>query len=105
MVYNRCNEMCPEHRCELCQRLVFETTRHHLIPRARHSNRRIRKKHGKEKLKKTVDLCDPCHSQVHRLLSEKELEATYNTLERLAGNSEIARYLNWVRNKRPDLKL
>ena len=41
-------------------------------------------------------LCEPCHNTVHVHLSEHELEATYNTLEDLARQPEIAKFVSWV---------
>lgn len=80
--------------CVLCKR-EKELTKHHLIPKTLH--KRYRKKFGKLRLKETVDVCDDCHSQIHKLFTEKELALEYNTLELLlesAGCHHIVSYNN-----------
>ena len=85
--------------CALCGR-PERLTRHHLIPRTRHRNRRIRRQYRLEDLQKAVALlCRPCHNHVHRVLSEKDLERDYNTLDALQGHPEIARFVAWIADK------
>ncbi len=50
-------------------------------------------------------LCRACHKFVHSVLSEKELAAEYSTLERLRTHPEIQKFIQWVSNKRPDLRV
>lgn len=89
-------------RCELCERHVRELTRHHLIPRTRHSNRRNKRDFDREDVKhRLARLCRPCHSNVHATLDNKQLERDYNTIEALARHPQIARFTDWIR-KRPD---
>ncbi|WP_257883200.1 HNH endonuclease [Hymenobacter sp. DG01] len=47
-----------------------------------------------------VDLCQPCHSTVHLLLTNRELARRYNTVESLRGAEELQKYLHWVRRNR-----
>lgn len=68
-------------KCELCELEEMMLTSHHLTPRMRH-NKRVKRDLGKER-NKTADLCVPCHSQLHRLFTEKELERNLNTIEKL----------------------
>lgn len=79
--------------CELCLRAVAHPTRHHLVPRTRQKGTRERER--------IAWLCAPCHKQIHVLLSEKELERAYDTIEKLAAHPEVARFVRWVA-KRPD---
>jgi hypothetical protein len=44
-------------------------------------------------------MCRPCHKQLHALFSEKELERSYDTLEKLAAHPEVERFVAWVRDK------
>ncbi|MCG5535008.1 hypothetical protein [Ectothiorhodospira mobilis] len=89
----------PE-RCALCGRVLEELTRHHLIPRARHHNRRNKRRFGRTEVRERVIwVCRPCHSQVHRVLDEKTLERSYNTLEALQGHPEIRRFTRWIADK------
>ena len=94
--------MAPSGACELCGRRVAEPTRHHLVPRTRHSNRRIRRDRERSDVRDAVaQLCRPCHKQVHTLFSEKELERSLDTVEKLAAHPEVARFVAWIRDK-PD---
>jgi 5-methylcytosine-specific restriction endonuclease McrA len=85
--------------CGLCGRLVELRTRHHLIPRSRHANKRVKKSFSREALQRTVPLCGACHRQIHRTLTEKELEREYNTVEALLAHPGISRFVRWVERK------
>lgn len=74
--------------CELCERIVEETTRHHLIPKNR-------------KESPTVDLCRPCHDQVHAVFTHHELKQRYDTLEKLKAADEMRKFVRWVRKADP----
>ena len=78
-----------ETRCGLCERAVQQTSRHHLVPReegGRHSE--------------TVDLCQPCHSSVHRFLTNRALAQQYHTVEALRAADELQGYLSWIRKNK-----
>ncbi len=75
-------------------------TRHHLIPRTRHRNKRNQKRFTRETVRERVTwLCRPCHKQIHSLIGEKELEQTYNTIESLAVHPGMARFVRWIADK------
>ncbi|MBD3670420.1 MAG: hypothetical protein HUJ29_06570 [Gammaproteobacteria bacterium] len=94
----------PEH-CELCGRQMEALTRHHLIPRMRHRNRRTQRQFDRdERTSRILWVCRPCHNHIHAVFSEKELAAQYNTRERLSAHHEIARFINWIANKPPGFK-
>jgi len=76
-------------RCGLCEREVQATSRHHLVPREEGG------RYGP-----TVDLCQPCHSSVHRFLSNRALARNYSTVEALRGAEELQTYLRWVKKQR-----
>ena len=76
-------------RCELCEREVQATSRHHLVPREEGG------RYGS-----TVDLCQPCHSSVHRFLSNRALARNYASVEALRGAEELQTYLRWVKKQR-----
>lgn len=84
--------------CALCGR-EEELTRHHLIPRTRHSNRRNKRDFDRATVHRTVGLCRPCHKQVHAVLTEKELEREWNTVPKLLQHPEIERFVAWIRGK------
>ncbi len=93
-------------QCELCGRMVDEVTKHHLIPRTRHANKRNKKQFDRREVKARIALlCHPCHKQVHALFTEKELERDYNTLERLKSHPEVAKFIGWLRDKPAALKV
>ena len=87
--------------CELCGRKEIEVTRHHLIPKTRHSNKRNQKLFDRDEVRtRMADLCRPCHSFIHKVLTEKEMELAFNTIEALRAHPEIAKFAEWV-SKRP----
>ena len=95
----------PDERCELCDRPVGEDnlTRHHLLPRAR-ARRMKRRKMARRDLKRrdpgrTVNLCRPCHRNVHASLSNGDLERGYDSLETLSAHPDVKRFTDWVRSK------
>lgn len=75
--------------CGLCEREVQATSRHHLVPREEGG------KHGP-----TVELCQPCHSSVHRFLSNRALARQYASVEALRTAEELQTYLRWIRKQR-----
>ena len=85
--------------CELCGRAAVDLTRHHLIPRTRHTNQRAKRESTREERQEVIWLCRPCHNQVHAVLTEKELERDYRTLAQLTTHPEIAKFIDWIRNK------
>ena len=86
-----------EGRCELCGRVVTPLTRHHLIPRGTHHNRRVRRQFSREAMQhRILRVCAPCHRQIHRVASEKELALRYNTRESLLGHPALKRFVDWV---------
>ncbi len=87
-----------EGTCAICGR--EETlTRHHLIPRTRHHNKRNQREFDRVIVKQVVGVCRPCHSQIHGLLTEKELEREYFTLHKLRGNGELMKFAAWIATK------
>ncbi len=88
--------------CELCGRQVREVTRHHLIPRTRHKNKRNKRTFDRTEVKTRIALlCRPCHKNLHVLFTEKELEQDFNTLETLRAHPEVRKFTQWIRT-RPD---
>lgn len=75
--------------CPLCEEEVSpsDTSEHHIVPRS---------KGGKEK----EPVCNPCHSQIHALFTNKEL-AEMETLGTLLDQESIKTYIKW-RKKHPN---
>jgi len=78
-----------ETRCGLCERAVQHTSRHHLVPREEGG------RYGD-----TVDLCQPCHSSVHRFLTNRALAQQYHTVAALRAADELQGYLSWIRKNK-----
>lgn len=93
----------PPVRCELCDRYVTGLTKHHLIPRARHHNKKARKQFERAVMTTQIAwLCRPCHKQVHALFSEKELAESYFEVSRLRKHPEMQIFIEWIANKPAD---
>jgi hypothetical protein len=89
----------PTH-CALCGRALQRLTRHHLIPKTRHKNKRNKKRFDRADVReRIVWICRPCHSHVHAVFTEKELEYEYNTLEKLAAQPAIGKFTEWIKTK------
>lgn len=89
----------PDH-CELCERPVARLTRHHLIPKRLHRKKRFQKQFNREDMiTRTLWVCRPCHNAIHRAASEHELGERYNTRETLLELDELARFVEWLRDK------
>jgi 5-methylcytosine-specific restriction endonuclease McrA len=98
--------MGPLGACELCGRQGVNLTRHHLIPRTRHSNKKTRQLYSREEAAtRLAILCRACHKYVHTVLTEKELERGFNTIERLRDHPQIRKFADWVRNKPAGLRV
>ncbi|MBI1249739.1 hypothetical protein GC197_18085 [bacterium] len=85
-------------QCELCGDEAFNE--HHLIPRHCHRKSWFKKRHSKEMMQQTIDVCAMCHRMIHNLVpDEKELGRHYNTIELLVAHPEIENYLAWKRKR------
>lgn len=84
------------HTCQLCEREVESTTRHHLIPRTVHRNKWFKKNFSRAEMNTTVPLCRPCHRQIHKLIPEKEMGRHFNTLEKLRANEKVLTFVRWL---------
>ena len=78
--------------CALCDREIPPALRdaHHLIPKS---------KGGVV----TVLMHRACHKQIHASFTETELARYYPTVQALRAHPEIARFINWVKQKPTDL--
>lgn len=84
----------PPAVCALCERPIPDgarASRHHLTPRLK----------GGARLG-TVLLHQICHNAIHARFNEAELARRLSDVESLRAEPEIARFLEWVRNKPPD---
>lgn len=78
--------------CPICGRAYDRTmTAHHLIPHA---------KKGKE----TVVLHSICHSKIHSIFTNAELNNYYHTIDRIMEREEMVKFAKWVAKKGPNYK-
>lgn len=86
--------------CELCGRGGLELTKHHLIPRMRHRNKQVQRRFSRENMQQQVIwVCRPCHTNLHCMISEKELAVHFNTRDRLLAHPGVARFVTWIQTK------
>ncbi|MFW6359613.1 MAG: HNH endonuclease [Chroococcales cyanobacterium] len=81
-------------KCELCERDVPRLTVHHLVPRQN-------TKRKKEDPGETVNICSPCHRQIHVLFNNKELAKSFNTISKLRNEPRMEKFLAWVKKQDP----
>ena len=76
--------------CFLCGRLLGRRVEyHHIVPKSRG---------GRE----TAPIHPICHRTIHAALTNRELERDYADPAALRAFPEVARFLNWIRDKEPD---
>ncbi|MFA9460176.1 hypothetical protein [Thiohalorhabdus methylotrophus] len=91
--------------CALCGRIGPRLTVHHLIPRAMHRRKWVRRRFGSEEPKRRLlYVCHPCHKHIHAVLTEQELARHYNTAEALLGHPDIRRFVAWIADKPADFR-
>lgn len=86
--------------CLICER-EMPLTFHHLIPKSTH--KKMIKQHGYTKLYLNthgIDICRPCHSQIHRLIPLDDMAMEYNTLEKVLSHSGVQSWIPWIRKQK-----
>ena len=84
------NKMNTANACELCQRANMKLTFHHLIPRKMHSKKYVQKVHPNIELNRYgINLCIPCHKQLHKLFTHRELALEYYSPETIKTSQVI----------------
>lgn len=75
--------------CALCGRQLAEPyDEHHIVPKSRG---------GTEKIK----LHRICHSKIHSVFGNRELQHHYNTVEKLREHPDIQKFVKWIQGKPP----
>lgn len=85
-------------QCELCEREMDALTAHHLIPKQN-------TKRKNEEPGPTIDICSACHRQIHSLFDNKHLAQELNTLEKLKTDSQMQKFVAWVKKQKPDKRI
>ena len=81
--------------CALCRRRGpdLPTERHHLRPERRAES-------------PVIEVCSPCHDQLHALFTNGELRERYDTASALRNADRMAEYLSWIRTtKKTDIRV
>lgn len=98
--------MTESNICEMCKREAASLTKHHLIPKTRHKNKKNKKNFSRQEVKERLAmLCRNCHSAIHKFLTNKELEYDYNTLEALLAHPEISKFVMWLQKQPPGARV
>ncbi|RIB16849.1 hypothetical protein C2G38_1911280, partial [Gigaspora rosea] len=82
--------------CELCHRRM-PLTFHHLIPRAVH--KRVIKKGlftKDECLTRGTNICRPCHSACHKMISHEQMAYEYNSVDKLLEHEGVIKFVTWA---------
>jgi hypothetical protein len=80
--------------CLICGRELVpgkSVNEHHLVPKT-------------YKGRETITIHIICHTKIHSVFSEKELNDYYHTPERLREHPEMAKFIKWVRKKEPEFR-
>ena len=93
------DEECEPGLCPICGR-EMPLTFHHLIPKSTHKKMR---KLGYDKLFLNIngiDICRPCHSQIHRLIPLENMAMEYNTLEMIKSHPGVINWIPYIRKQK-----
>lgn len=91
--------------CICCGRAITEISKHHLIPRSRHHNKKVKRDFARTKLQQTISICRACHEQIHTIFSEKELGRHYNQIDNMLSHPAMVKFAAWIKNKPLNFKL
>ena len=81
-------------KCPLCKRDNYYPSDHHLIPKSRGGT-----------VEDTLCICGDCHSAIHKLFSNKELEAEYHTVEALLGHEKFSKTAKFIGKHDPQTRI
>lgn len=74
--------------CPLCGRPNHFPSDHHLVPKSRGG-------------KVTKTICSDCHNAIHRIWTNKELEASFHTVEAILAHPTFSKHAAWLRKQDP----
>ncbi|KAK9762225.1 hypothetical protein K7432_012255 [Basidiobolus ranarum] len=92
-------EFIPPGHCLLCARCM-PLTFHHLVPKATHRQMLKKKIFSKEQLGEGITICRPCHSAIHRLITNEVLAIEFNTLDKLLDNESLQKWIKYAEKQR-----
>ena len=85
-------------QCQLCDRDCPTLTVHHLVPRQYARRKKL-------DVGPLIDICPPCHKQLHTLFSNKRLAEELNSADKLKSTPELRKFLAWIRKQDPNKKV
>jgi 5-methylcytosine-specific restriction endonuclease McrA len=86
---------CPnKFVCPICGRNIPEQyiEKHHLVPKSKKGTN-------------TVDVCCNCGDMLHKVISIKEMQKEYNTVEALKSHPDVQKWSKWVSKKPTDFSV
>lgn len=83
-------------KCPLCKRDLIHPSDHHLKPKCRG---------GKKDEENMVLICADCHSAIHGLFSNKELEREYNSVDALLSDDKLCKAIKFISKQDPNRRL
>lgn len=72
---------------------------HHMIPKLILKRMRNSGKESVDVAKYLVEVCRPCHNEIHRIWPHSELAKDYQTVDMLLEAPAIQPYLTWKRKR------
>ena len=84
--------------CELSHRQMDNLTVRHLIPR-QYSKRK------KLDIGPTINICSPCHKQIHALFDNKQLARELNSIAKLQQEPKMPKFLSWIKKQNPNKRI
>jgi len=95
-----------ERTCQLCDRNCPKLTEHHLIPRQQtRRKKKTKNKYSHTGLGPTIDICSPCHKQIHILFTNKELAESLHSADLLKSHPAMDKFLKWIAKQSTDKKV
>lgn len=79
--------------------LFIQILVHHLIPKLILKRMRNSGKESVDVAKYLIEVCRPCHNEIHRIWPHTELAKDYQTVDMILEAPEIQPYLNWKRKR------
>ena len=78
----------PPAPCPLCERPNHHPSDHHMVPKSRGG-------------RATTTICRDCHTAIHALFTNKELERDYSTPEALLAHAELRKVVTFIAKQDP----
>lgn len=82
----------PPDPCPLCGRPNYFPSDHHLVPKCRGG-------------RQTETICQDCHSAIHALFSNKQLESEFSTVEALMADERFRRTVRFLSKQDPTRRM